>query len=257
MEDNTSSTTLEPPVLTTKESLAQTTGAPVSSHIPPPVSHQPVLSDFDVQGTPNHLHEANFAQQAPMAHVIADLASRLSVIEEQSGLQQRVPTAVERHVPRKVQPFVRLARPIDVRPPLAVRLEAEIHERSQSAEDPYRRPPYTAAPARTKIFTSTRLENTTVVLRCYRCHNVGHLARNCLQVTESLTNSGLPIVFLEELQCGPSRAGPRLMAEAPPFSLGPFTEMPALPVKLGDLSQHVEALASPGVHLGFSDGFLF
>ncbi|KAH7957092.1 hypothetical protein HPB52_015160 [Rhipicephalus sanguineus] len=41
---------------------------------------------------------------------------------------------------RNVQRFVRLARPTDVPSALAVALEAEIQERSQAAEDPYRRP---------------------------------------------------------------------------------------------------------------------
>ncbi|KAH8035390.1 hypothetical protein HPB51_005114 [Rhipicephalus microplus] len=54
-EDDMSSTTLEPPVPTMQESLEQATGAPVSSHIPPPAPHQPLLSEFDVQDTPNHL----------------------------------------------------------------------------------------------------------------------------------------------------------------------------------------------------------
>ncbi|KAH8020373.1 hypothetical protein HPB51_001006 [Rhipicephalus microplus] len=43
--------------------------------------------------------EATLAQHAPTADVVADLAVRLSVIEEQSGHQQRVSSAVKRNVP--------------------------------------------------------------------------------------------------------------------------------------------------------------
>ncbi|KAH8038117.1 hypothetical protein HPB51_022351 [Rhipicephalus microplus] len=146
-KDDTSSTALEPPVPTTQESLAQVRGTPVSSRIPPPVPHQPLLSEFDVQDMPNHLQqssasvilsipdylkalvlqdetdrralmqyfetrfatcllllEATLTQHAPTADVVADLAVRLSVIEEQSGFQQRASTPVERNVPLPAQP---------------------------------------------------------------------------------------------------------------------------------------------------------
>ncbi|KAL1470041.1 hypothetical protein MTO96_040705 [Rhipicephalus appendiculatus] len=62
------------------------------------------------------------------------------------------------------------------------------------------------------------------MLRCYHCNDVGHFARN--------------------------RAGPRMIAEGPLLSLGPFTEMPTLPVKLGDPPQHDEALVD--TRAGFS-----
>ncbi|KAH8039494.1 hypothetical protein HPB51_007396 [Rhipicephalus microplus] len=131
-EDGMSSSALEPPVPCTQESLAQATEAPVSSHIPPPAPHQPVLSEFDVQDTPNHFQqssagvilpipdclqalvlqgeadrqalmqdfetrfvthslslEATLTQRAPTMDVVTNLGVRLSVIEEQSGLQQR------------------------------------------------------------------------------------------------------------------------------------------------------------------------
>ncbi|KAH8032905.1 hypothetical protein HPB51_003689 [Rhipicephalus microplus] len=94
---------------------------------------------------------------------------------------------------RTVQHFVRLARPIDVRSALAVALETEIQERSQAAEDLYRRPTYTDAPFRTRNLAPTRLHDPTPVLRGYHCHDVGNFAQNCPRVTESLTNSPLPM----------------------------------------------------------------
>ncbi|KAH8025730.1 hypothetical protein HPB51_010971 [Rhipicephalus microplus] len=48
--------------------------------------------------------EATLAQRGPTADVVADLAARLSVIEEKSGLQQRVSTAVERNIFLSAQP---------------------------------------------------------------------------------------------------------------------------------------------------------
>ncbi|KAH8030309.1 hypothetical protein HPB51_006741 [Rhipicephalus microplus] len=93
---------------------------------------------------------------------------------------------------RSVQHFVCLARPIDARSDLAVALEAEIQERSQTAEDPYWRPTYTDAPSRTRHLAPTRLHNLTAVLRGYHCHDVGHFAQNCSRVIESLTNSAPP-----------------------------------------------------------------
>ncbi|KAH8009342.1 hypothetical protein HPB51_015665 [Rhipicephalus microplus] len=94
---------------------------------------------------------------------------------------------------RSVQHFVRIARSIDVRSALAFALEAEIHERSQAAEDLYRRPLYTDAPSRTGLLAPTRLHDPTAVPRCYHCHHVGHFVRNCPLVTESLTNSAPPM----------------------------------------------------------------
>ncbi|KAH8024183.1 hypothetical protein HPB51_022244 [Rhipicephalus microplus] len=119
-EDDTSSTALEPPVPTTQESLAQAAGTPVSSHIPPPAPHQTPtgeatpshpqqsnepLQDFETRfATRLFSLEATLAQRAPTADVAAVLAVRLSVIEEQSGLQQRVSTVVKRNVPLSAEP---------------------------------------------------------------------------------------------------------------------------------------------------------
>ncbi|KAH8040090.1 hypothetical protein HPB51_009346 [Rhipicephalus microplus] len=49
--------------------------------------------------------QATLAQRAPTADVVADLAARLSVIEEQTSLHQRVSTAVERNVPLSAEPL--------------------------------------------------------------------------------------------------------------------------------------------------------
>ncbi|KAH8028859.1 hypothetical protein HPB51_019948 [Rhipicephalus microplus] len=109
-EDDTSSTALEPPVPTTQESLAQAQGAPASSHIPAPAPHQPLLSEFDIQDTPNNPQRSSAGGSLPISDCLqafvsqGDLAARLSVIEEQSSLQQRVSTTVERIVPLSVQP---------------------------------------------------------------------------------------------------------------------------------------------------------
>ncbi|KAH8027065.1 hypothetical protein HPB51_001961 [Rhipicephalus microplus] len=192
------------------------------------------MKDFETRfATPLLCLETTLAQLAPTADVVADLAARLSVIEEQSGLQQRVSTVLLRqghcdlqelaaHVNRlsrkalsgrptttkdliaanafvdainnrSIQHFMRLARPIDVQSASAVAPEEEIHERSQAAEDPYRRQPYTDAPSRTRLLALTQLHDPTAVLRCYHCHDVGHFARNCPWVTKSLTNSAPPM----------------------------------------------------------------
>ncbi|KAH7976694.1 hypothetical protein HPB52_018308 [Rhipicephalus sanguineus] len=89
---------------------------------------------------------------------------------------------------RNVQRFVRLARPIDVPSALAVALEAEIQERSQAAEDPYRRPTYTDVPSGARN-SPARLHEPTAMFRCYHCNDVGHFARNCPGMSESLPNS--------------------------------------------------------------------
>ncbi|KAH7971924.1 hypothetical protein HPB52_003864 [Rhipicephalus sanguineus] len=140
---------------------------------------------------------------------------------------------------RNVQRFVRLARPIDVPSALAVALEAEIQERSQAAEGPYRRPTYTDVPSGDRN-SPARLHEPTAMFRCYHCNDVGHFARNCPGMSESLPNS-----------VARAKAGPRMMTEAPLLSLGPYTEMPTLPVKLGDSPQHVEALVDTGAAFSF------
>ncbi|KAL1474127.1 hypothetical protein MTO96_038217 [Rhipicephalus appendiculatus] len=89
---------------------------------------------------------------------------------------------------RNVQRFVRLARPTDVPSALAIALEAEIQERSQAAEDPYRRPTYTDVPSGARN-SPARLHEPSAMLRCYHCNDVGHFARNCPRMSESLTNS--------------------------------------------------------------------
>ncbi|KAH7977000.1 hypothetical protein HPB52_022810 [Rhipicephalus sanguineus] len=89
---------------------------------------------------------------------------------------------------RNAQRFVRLARPIDVPSALAVALEAEIQERSQAAEDPYRRPTYTDVPSGARN-SPARLHEPTAMFRCYHCNDVGHFARNCPGMSESLPKS--------------------------------------------------------------------
>ncbi|KAL1441908.1 hypothetical protein MTO96_008176 [Rhipicephalus appendiculatus] len=95
---------------------------------------------------------------------------------------------------RNVQRFVRLARPTDVPSALAIALEAEMQERSQAAEDPYRRPTYTDVPSGARN-SPARLHEPSVMLRCYHCNDVGHFARNCPRMSESLTNSAARAKF--------------------------------------------------------------
>ncbi|KAL1487130.1 hypothetical protein MTO96_031105 [Rhipicephalus appendiculatus] len=95
---------------------------------------------------------------------------------------------------RNVQRFVRLARPTDVPSALAIALEAEEQERSQAAEDPYRRPTYTDVPSGARN-SPARLHEPSAMLRCYHCNDVGHFARNCPGMSESLTNSAARAKF--------------------------------------------------------------
>ncbi|KAH8037856.1 hypothetical protein HPB51_018344 [Rhipicephalus microplus] len=83
-----------------------------------------------------------------------------------------------------------------------------------------------------------------MILQCYPCDDVVSD-----QVTDKLSSSYA--VFLGKLQCGPLREGSRMMAEGPLLSLGPFTDMRALPLKLGDPPPHVEAIVDTGAAFSF------
>ncbi|KAL1426911.1 hypothetical protein MTO96_017903 [Rhipicephalus appendiculatus] len=95
---------------------------------------------------------------------------------------------------RNVQRFVRLARATDVPSALAIALEAEIQERSQAAEDPYRRPTYVDMPSGARN-SPARLHEPSAMLRCYHCNDVGHFARNCPRMSELLTNTAARAKF--------------------------------------------------------------
>ncbi|KAL1480007.1 hypothetical protein MTO96_034758 [Rhipicephalus appendiculatus] len=214
LEDDTSSTALRPAVPTTEGSLAEAAGAPVSSNIPLPAAGLPMpdclqalasqgeadrralMQDFETRFASRLLSlETMLAERTSTADdVVADLAARVSVIEAQSSRQQRVSTSVEQNVPINVQRFVRLARPTDVPSALAVALEAEIQERSQAAEDPYRRPTYTDVPSGARNSPARHCE-PSAMLRCYHCNDVGHFARNCPGMSESLSNSAARAKF--------------------------------------------------------------
>ncbi|KAH8018226.1 hypothetical protein HPB51_000189 [Rhipicephalus microplus] len=140
-KDDTSSTTLEPPALTTQKSWAPAT-EPQSHHtshhqrpvslfcridvhprqssagasLPVPdymqalasegeVDRRALMQDFETRFTTRLPSlEVALAQRAPTLDVVTDLAVRLSVFEEQSGLQQRMFTAVERNFSLLAQP---------------------------------------------------------------------------------------------------------------------------------------------------------
>ncbi|KAH8025460.1 hypothetical protein HPB51_008375 [Rhipicephalus microplus] len=95
-KDDTSSMALEPPVLTTQESLAQAAGSPVSSHILPSAPHQPLLSEFDIQDTPNHPKQSSAGASLPIPDCLQALVSQGEA--ERRALRQVVETHFATHL---------------------------------------------------------------------------------------------------------------------------------------------------------------
>ncbi|KAH7951826.1 hypothetical protein HPB52_013438 [Rhipicephalus sanguineus] len=71
---------------------------------------------------------------------------------------------------------------------LAAHVDSLARKAFSAAEDPYRRPTYTDVPSGARN-SPARLHEPTAMFRCYHCNDVGHFARNCPGMSESLPNS--------------------------------------------------------------------
>ncbi|XP_049272511.1 ATP-binding cassette sub-family C member 2 [Rhipicephalus sanguineus] len=254
MEDDTSSPAVGPAVPTTEGSLAEAAGAPVSSNIPPPAPRQPLPSEFDVQGAPTHPPQSSTGPSLPMAYCLQALASQGEA--DRRALMQDFETRFATRL---------------------LSLETALAQRTSTADDVVAdlaaRVSVIEAQSNRQQRVSTSVEQNNIgraQSRFFGAHllpptfdGTTSWAAFLVQFESIATLNGWTVqdkvqVLVLQLRDAAAEYLEHIPQEARLLSLGPFTEMPTLPVKLGDPPQRVEALVDTGAAFSFlTSSFLF